>query len=221
MSTARINGRHVTAIVSAVCVAIVLAPVAVLASSAPKAGGIERVYITDPHHSANRASVSSTGALSVRGTVDVGNLPPTQNVSGSVNVGNLPSTQNVSGSVTAIPGLPGTPFTDYGSGAGATESVTVPAGKHLVIQTISVRGGVTSGDNLQADVDYVTNGVTGFVLVPLTYAYTNSSLGYDFYVGTVSVDVYADPGSTVELTLFSPTGTFDESLISVSGYLTT
>jgi hypothetical protein len=149
--------------------------------------------------------VSPKGALSVGGTVDVGNLH---------------STQNVSGSVTAIPGLPGTPFTDYGSGAGATESITVPAGKHLVIQTISVRGGVTSGDYLQASVDYLTNGATGFVLVPLTYAYTSSGLGYDFYVGTVSVDVYADPGSTVELTLSSPTGTFDESLLSVSGYLT-
>ena len=78
MANARINSRHVTAIVTAICAAIVLAPVAVLAGGSTPAP--IKVYVTDPHHSANRANVSPSGALSVGGTVDVGK------VSGSVRV---------------------------------------------------------------------------------------------------------------------------------------
>jgi len=83
MSTARFNGRHLSAIVTAVCIAIVLAPVAVVAASSTSgATSPQKVYITDPHNSSHRASVSSSGALSVGGTVNVGNLPSTQSVSG-------------------------------------------------------------------------------------------------------------------------------------------
>ena len=169
MLTARFNGRHMTAIVSAVCVAIILAPVAVLASSAPRSTAIQKVYVTDPHNSAHKASVSSTGALSVGGTVNVGNLPASQNVNGTVNVGNLPSTQNVSGAVTAVPGLPGTPFTKT---AVEPASITVPTGKHLVIETASVSVDVTSGNSLYVELDYTTGGVPGYLYLPVTYSYT-------------------------------------------------
>src|SRR6516162_11811147 len=82
----------------------------VAASTGSRSSTIQKVLVTDPIH-AYEARVSSTGALKVGGTVNVGNLPATQNVSGSVNIGNLPTTQNVGGTVTAVPGSPGMPFT--------------------------------------------------------------------------------------------------------------
>jgi hypothetical protein len=229
--------------VAAVCVAIVLAPVSVLATSSPS-----KVYITDPHHSSYRASVSPTGALSVGGTVNVGNLPATQNVSGNVNVGNLPATQNVSGSVnvgnlpatqnvsgnvnvgnlpatqnvsgsvTATPGLPGTPFTATFSTIGATASVTVPTGKHFVVQTLSVFAEVNAGDKVDAEFSYTTNGTAGTIYFPLTYVYTFS--GHDYYEGTaLQVDLYADPTTTVGVHCYS-TGSNSLTTLTASGYLT-
>ena len=66
MSSLTYCGRHVAAIVGALCVAIVLAPVAVVAaSSGVRTTTTARVYITDPHNPAHMAAVSSTGAISV------------------------------------------------------------------------------------------------------------------------------------------------------------
>jgi hypothetical protein len=68
--TPRLNGRHITAIVMAVCIAVVLAPVSVLATSSAS-----RVYITDPTNAAHRAHVSSAGALSVTATPGIPGSP--------------------------------------------------------------------------------------------------------------------------------------------------
>lgn len=177
MKTPRLNGRHITAMVTAVCIAVVLAPVSVLATSSAS-----RVYITDPSNAAYRAHVSAAGNLSV----------------------------------TAAPGLPGTPFTRLAVGPSPI-SFTIPKGKHLVIETVSVNVDVTSGNSIYAQVDYTTGGIGGNVFLPLAYSYTES--GYDTYVATASVRVYADPGSTVRLSTSSPTGSTGTDFLSVSGYL--
>ena len=49
------------------------------------AAQLQQVFVTN----------TSANPVPVSGTVNVGNLPATQQVSGSVNVGNLPATQNV------------------------------------------------------------------------------------------------------------------------------
>ena len=215
----RLNGRHVTAIVSAICIAIVLAPVAVVAASTgSRSSTIEKVLVTDPMH-AYEARVSSTGALKVGGTVTVKNLPATQNVSGSVNIGNLPTTQNVGGTVTAVPGSPGTPFTMTQSANASFPGFFVPSGKHLTIQTVSVRVAVSIGDKVAAFFSYITNGASGELFVPLTFAFTSG--GDDFYVATLPVDVYADPSSLVTFeTIDEGAGSTSFTELTVSGYLT-
>jgi len=215
----RLNGRHVTAIVSAICVAIVLAPVAVVAASTgSRSSTIQKVLVTDPIH-AYGARVSSTGALQVGGAVTVKNLPATQPVSGSVNIGNLPTTQNVGGTVTAVPGSPGTPFTVQSEANATVTHFSVPSGKHLTIQTLSVRVAVPTGDKVDDFLNYTTNGANGDLFIPLTLAFTFA--GQDFYLATLPVDVYADPSSPVTFGA-SDEGAGTTALVSltVSGYLT-
>ena len=203
MSTPKMNGLHVTAMVCAVCIAIVLAPVAVVAASGARTTTTERVYITDPHHSAYKAAVAASGALSVGGTVTVGNLP---------------ATQNVGGTVTANPGSPGTPFTAQSSAAADSTTILVPSGRHLVVQTFSVRIEVTTGDKVNAFLSYTTHGTTGYVFIPLTFAFTAS--GSDFYVAALPIVIYADPLTSVILEASPAGGTTDHTFLTVSGYLT-
>jgi hypothetical protein len=175
-----LNGRHITAIVVAVCIAVVLAPISVLATT-----NSTRVVITDPNNPARAAHVSAAGALAV------------------------------AGEVTSVPGLPARPFTDLVSSG----SFTVPAGKHLVIETVSVLVTVTTGDQVFAELEYRSGGAAGLLLLPVTFSDTESP--YDDYVATISVHVYADPGTTVRLNAFSTTsgGIVAGSLLNVSGYL--
>jgi hypothetical protein len=64
--------------------------------------------------------------------------------------------------VTTIPGLPGTPFGQTGS-----PQITVPAGRHLVIETLSVQLDVSpSGSKLEAFVSYTSGGNNVTVFVP-------------------------------------------------------
>ena len=91
--------------------------------------------------------------------------------------------------VTTTPGLPASPFGQTGS-----PSITVPAGKHLVVETLSVQLDVTpSGSQLEAFVNYTCGGVDVSLFVPLSFAYTDNGTGYDFHVGMQAVRLYADP----------------------------
>jgi hypothetical protein len=56
------------------------------------------------------------------------------------------------------------------------------------------------------------------MFMPVTLAFT--SLGNDYYVGNVTTDIYADPGSTVTLNATPITGTTFQTELAVSGYLT-
>jgi hypothetical protein len=185
MSTTRFNGRHVTAIVSAVCLAIVLAPVTVMATMSPRSTGTVKVYVTDPHNATHRAAVSAAGALDVGGTV------------------------------TAAPGLPGQPHTDTESGT--TPTAMVPAGRHFVVQTVSVATEVAAGSVAPfMDLRYTTGGMVGHLYFPLTLVYTAG--GYDVYESTEQVSLYVDPGAAVAAIVTS-NGVFGYKVMTVSGYL--
>ena len=121
---------------------------------------------------------------------------------------------NVVNAVTTIPGLPGSPFGETGS-----PQIAVPAGQHLIVETLSVQVDVSpSGSKIEAFVNYTCAGKSVTLFVPVTYAYTDLGTGFDFYVALQAVRLYADPGTTVAVTALSPgqTGTL---FVTVSGYL--
>jgi hypothetical protein len=210
MHTTRVSRHHVTAIVSAICVAIVLAPI-VAAAGGPTANTVTKVKGT--------VDVGNLPAVQkVAGSVTVENLPATQSVSGSVNVGNLPSTQNVAGTVTADPGFPGTPFTKLVVSSNSVPSFTVPSGHSLVIQSVSAHIGITSGDRFELSLGYETNGQEGVLFIPATLAYTVG--GDDYYIANITTDIYADPGSPVYLEASAVAGTVVDDELDVSGYET-
>jgi hypothetical protein len=75
-------------------------------------------------------------------------------------------------SVLDVPGLPASPFGETGS-----PSVTVPAGKHLVVETVSVQVDVTPpGSQLAEFVNFICGGKSVQLFVPLTSLRT----GFDF-----------------------------------------
>jgi hypothetical protein len=117
--------------------------------------------------------------------------------------------------------VPNVPFGETESGGfGLPNVITVPAGQTLVIETVSLQLDVTpSGSQLEALVNYTSGGKSVTVFVPLTFAYTQTSNGFDTYTATQAVRLYADPGTTVSLTAFSPTGSTGTLFLTVSGYL--
>ena len=108
-------------------------------------------------------------------------------------------TQVVSGTVTTRSGLPGQPF-----GVVWNPSVTVPSGRHLVVETLNLSAGVSAGHRVIAWVDYTCGGNHVGIFVPLTYMNTNTD---DYYGATTEVHLYADPGTTVSIGTFSADGT--------------
>ena len=119
------------------------------------------------------------------------------------------------GSVLDVPGLPASPFGETGS-----PSVTVPAGKHLVVETVSVQVDVTPpGSQLEAFVNFICGGKSVQLFVPLTFAYGQPPNGYDTYVALQAVRLYVDPGTAVSVTTYSPTGSTGTLFVTVSGYL--
>ena len=90
---------------------------------------------------------------------------------------------------TVIPGLPGAPFGETGS-----PGITVPAKRHLVVETLSVQVDVTPpGTKVEAFVNYTCGGKKVQLFVPLTYAYTEPSTNFDFHVALQAVRLYVDP----------------------------
>jgi hypothetical protein len=121
---------------------------------------------------------------------------------------------DVVNTVTTRPTLPAYPFAETGS-----PQITVPAGRHLVVETLSIQVDVSPSDTkIEAFVNYTSGGNNVTLFVPLTYAYTNPSNDFAFYTALQAVRLYADPGSSMSVTTSSPahSGTL---FITVSGYL--
>jgi hypothetical protein len=122
---------------------------------------------------------------------------------------------DVINAVTSVPGLPANPF-----GASGSPSIAVPAGSHLVVETLSLQLDVTPpGSQLEALVNYTCGGNNVSLFVPLTFAYAQSSDGYDFYVALQAVRLYADSGTFIVVTGYSPGGSTGTLFVTVSGYL--
>lgn len=85
---------------------------------------------------ASPVPTKAVGTTPVSGTVDVGNLPATQQVAGTVDVGNLPATQQVAGSV-SVDNLPATQQV-----AGSVAVSNLPATQQ-VAGTVGIAGPVT------------------------------------------------------------------------------
>ena len=107
------------------------------------------------------------------------------------------------------------PFAATGS-----PGILVPKSQQLIVETLSVQVDVTPpGTRLEAFVNYTSGGKAVTVFVPLTFSFTQTSNGFDTYSATQAVRLYADPGTSISLTAFSPTGSTGTLFLTVSGYL--
>lgn len=197
----RLSGRQITTIVVAVCAALVLAPVGVFAASHSS------VSIADGKHPSRLASVTSKGAqvVTVTGT-------PTVQITG---------TPKVRATVTTVPGLPGTPFAETATTSSDTVSVTVPAGTHAVVQTISVKITIDNSVTLTgAEITYTEGGVLQRLDFPTPKMATGAT-GVDAIFGdTVAVNIYPDPGTDVSVLPQFNSSELSNTQLTVSGYTT-
>ena len=117
--------------------------------------------------------------------------------------------------------VPSVPFADTESGGFSQPStITVPARRHLVVETLSVDVDVNpNASNIEAFINYTSGGKTITLFVPLTFSSRNTINGFDTYVATQAVRLYADPGTSVTLSTSSPTGSQGTSFLTLSGYL--
>ena len=200
----RFSGTHITIMVVAISLAVVGAPVAVAASTG------SFVNITDPVTAAYKARVTPKGSLAVTPRDAVSGYSAKvdalgrQLVTGPVTVG---------GKVTVMPALPALPFSNVSESNGTT----VPAGKHLVVETVSVFLYLPSGDKVAAFLKYRTAGVAARMFLPVTLQYSDG--GTDYYFATTTVRLYTDPGSQVLAEALSPSGVDVGTQCTVSGYL--
>ena len=118
------------------------------------------------------------------------------------------------GRVAVQTGLPGAPFTKEGTG-----QVTVPSGKTLTVETISLNTDVTHGNDMIVSVHYTTGGQQADLFIPPVFAFTES--GYDTYEETIPVLFYADSGTHITVVVGSDTGTTGTSFLTVAGHLNT
>jgi len=104
-------------------------------------------------------------------------------------------------------------------GKTGSPSITVPNNKILMVETLSVQVDVSpSGSKLETFLQYRCGGVAVTLHIPVTYAYTATS-GFDFYVTMQAVRLYADPGTQMEVSIYSPTGSHGTLFLTVSGQL--
>ncbi len=142
-----------------------------------------------------------------------------------------PTPVTVTGGPVATYAAPATPFatTIYvniyaGTNSGAAngnftgvQAVTVPAGKRLVVQSMSAYrfGTVTNGTSVQVFADAATNGsVNAWAIPPIV------AVGSDFPGTTVSVTFYVDAGNSMIVNGYRNSTASTESVaVSISGYL--
>jgi hypothetical protein len=123
-------------------------------------------------------------------------------------------------SISRVELVPSVPFAETESGGfGLPATVKVPTGQTLIVETLSLQMDVTpSGSQLEASINYKSAGKSITLFVPLSYVYTQTSNGFDTYIATQAVRLYADPGTSITLTGYSPTGSTGTLFLTVSGY---
>jgi hypothetical protein len=165
--------------------------------------------------------------------VNVGNFPSTQAVSGTVNFGNFPSSlgvSNMSGAplyVREVDNAAHHPFAaglstgltcTVAPGSGVCNaSLSVPSGEELVIETVSIDAFLSPGFKAIGIIAVTTGGTGMACTLPLTFVDTIS--GFDQWIVTQPLRLYADPGSTVGVSISqNVTGAGGTNQFEISGY---
>jgi len=103
-------------------------------------------------------------------------------------------------------------------GMTGSPTITFPAQGRPIVETLSVQVDVSPpGSKLEAFVNYKSGGKDVTLFVPLTYAYTNPGSNFDFYVAALSVSLYPDTGTSMAVSIYSPTGQGGTLFLTVSG----
>jgi hypothetical protein len=79
------------------------------------------------------------------------------------------------------------------------ESITVPLGKRLVIETVDAAGFVTPGQKVDFMMDLLTSGSTTHVRHHFPPTFIGTFFNLDRYTLCQSVRLYGEPGSTVRV----------------------
>jgi hypothetical protein len=98
---------------------------------------------------------------------------------------------------------------------------TVPIGKRLVLEYVSVRGAVLTGQKMLAPGITLTTGGSVVSHYLTTSAFQGVLTGRDVYVSSQEVRLYADQGTEVSGFAYrdSPTGNGANVTFTISGYL--
>jgi hypothetical protein len=103
-------------------------------------------------------------------------------------------------------------------GMTGSPAVTFPANRQPIVETLSVQVDVSPpGSKLEAFVNYTSAGQNVSLFVPLTYAYTELGTNFDFYVAALAVRLYPDKGTSMVVSIHSPTGHGGTLFLTVSG----
>ena len=168
------------------------------------AAGASLTTITDSVNPAYKARVAAAGSLSTS------LRDPVTGDWGRVDAG----AQRVGGTVTTVPGIPAAPWAASSAKSGmASPTLTVPAGKRLVIETFSMYVDVTTGNAATFALEYTASGQKQQVMIQ-SQKLTNG--GIDQYLATQNVRLYADAGTPIRL-VTSSFGTLT-SYLTISGY---
>jgi hypothetical protein len=196
----RLGARQAAIIIAALALGLLLVPVGA------QAARFVEVLITDPG-GVNQAAVDGTGALKVAGEVNVTNSSSSPVATRDVeNPARNPFQRAFL--VTFSP-----------TETQKSDTFTVPSGKRLVIEQISVDGFVASGQKVRAALLANTNSDLATFGVEMVPQGSFPGQG-DVFVGNEHLRVYADPGTTVFVTLRRNDGTGDGRFeVGLSGYL--
>jgi hypothetical protein len=182
----RVTGRQITTMVLAVCAAAVLAPAGVYAA------GHSSVSIADGSHPSRLATVSTSGAESVK----------------------------VKGDVAVPPSRPAVPFALSGESINNVMTLHVPASGHFVIQNVSAELVVPDAVTIAGlKFIYTQFGTTAHLFVPLIHTSPRDGTAASFFDNTISATLYPDPGSTIVMSAHFDAAVGADTSVSFNGYV--
>jgi hypothetical protein len=154
----------------------------------------------------------------VAGSVSVSNLPGTQTVNGTVNVGNLPA---------AVTGTPLTVTRNFQVSdqdctsvlAGALDLYTVPAGKRLILDHVSLSAQVVNNGYSRA---WISDGTAKFFIpmAPPMFDSGTSGVGFGYASGVDSPNAVIASGDTVSVHMVQTWRNGSNNLCSVTHMVT-
>jgi hypothetical protein len=217
--------RKALLVLAGVCAGAVVAPPGLAAAEKL----VDNVFITN----------TPEQPVPVAGTVNVGNLPASQEVTGTVNVGNLPATQAVTLDQSAGPigvavgdHAPAEPFHEQSlinataDGFDFVELLEVPEGKTAVIETVSASIIADTGNVPELFID--TQFFYHFVAFDQQSAVSDpanpDATFITMFIATETLHLDAGPGTTVDALLTRRAATVDPArprlfgVLNVSGY---